>query len=400
MTPKAAGVAGDVRNAVRRLGSFNAHVNRGLNAAFERFGKRAYVELVELGEREDSIADVAGLRAIRERIARDGIELRYPNRLRSAARIYGIKPALFGDAAEAADTPAVEHGLFLGDYTYPQDTVYSAPMTCATFSPFRRVAIHKRQSQPVFCVGPYVGYAEPYYDRARTAAEKWALGRTLLVYPSHSTEDSAMRHDPQRFAWVEKAAAGFDSVLVSVHWWDLTEPYVDQLVAAGYRVVSSGMTHDRRFLSRQRTTLELADAVAGDGIGTHVGYAVALGKPFAFTGRRADAVVARRTRDERLDAEQARVHETIVAELEAAFAHPDGIGPEQLAAANKYWGLDQLKTPQQLADIRAITADLLAHTRGFVGLVPAAARRLLARYRADFPSRAELLADAMPAERA
>jgi hypothetical protein len=386
-----------LRNAVRRLSSGNSYVHRAVNRLFGSGRETGYIKLLSLSEAEDPVADITGIREIRSKMARDHIEQRFPDRVQSAARIYGIKEALFGDQAARLDTPAIEHGLFLGSHISRADTLYSGAATYASFSSFRREQIQKYRNVPVFAVGPYLSYARPFYGSQRQAEEKRSLGRTLLVYPAHSTHDSRLDSDAERFQWLKRAARGFDSVLVNVYWWDINELYVDHLEAQGYRIVCAGLMHDRNFLARQRTILRLADHVVSDGIGTHIGYAVSEGRPFSLVSNIHEAkTTERRPPNERLNRSQVASHAAINTELADAFTNAETIGTRQHDIVNYYWGLDQRKSQDELEAIRSITADLIRQTGGFAALVPTAARRLLCTYEETDPLKLRLLADASP----
>jgi len=368
-----------------------------LNSLLGRIGAKRYVELARRSEELDPVVDLSAVIGLRRALAADGTNPRYPNRIESVNRIYGIKLALFGEASERLGGPAIEHGPFFSNIIYPADTVYTAAPTCVTFGKFRQDAVQSHQDIAVFTVGPYLQYAEPHYSESRLRRLKEEWGNTLLVYPAHTAPDSSIDATAAaRFGWIDELASSFDTVAVSIFWWDVLKEDVEYLRRRGYRLVSFGLTHDRRFLSRQKSLLSLADEVAGDGIGTHIGYAIGEGVPFTFV--RSEAALALDDAQRRWASDLDRRREGLLLEerLKEELVRNARASSSSYDLVNHIWGLDQTKSREELSAIAEISMAVARRSWGFRGRYLSAAEGLLAEYESSDPVKYALLADAMP----
>ncbi|WP_460779162.1 hypothetical protein [Microbacterium shaanxiense] len=325
----------------------------------------AYAEYADRSESLDPVADVAALRALREAVARNQIPVKYPDRIASNNRMYGIKTALFGSHALDPGAPAIEHGLFFGDFVIPEDTVQTAAPMVATFSDYRKRIIERYQRTPVAAVGPYSRYAAPHYDDEQIASMKKTMGRTLLVFLSHGTHDAKVERTG-RYAWLTDLAPEFDTILINTFWWDLLDDDVRYLEDQGFRIVSCGLTHDRNFLRRFRTLLMLADSAIGDGIGTHVGYCLADNVPYRYVDSSSSITLQGSASDLGKFGTRS-VKNPAIAEVQAAFlnASLDQIEPRSWQTADKYWGFSSHKSPAELESILQEGREILRRSRGF-----------------------------------
>lgn len=114
---------------------------------------------------------------------------------------------------------------------------------------------------------------------------KEELGKTLLVFPTHSAEffiDSFDQSPLVELIEKTKEEHGFDTVLVSVYWKDIQLGRAKIYEDAGYTVVSAGHIYDMTFYRRLKSILALADVVMTNGFGSHLGYAIVEKKPVYF----------------------------------------------------------------------------------------------------------------------
>lgn len=123
-----------------------------------------------------------------------------------------------------------------------------------------------------------------YVDCTLSSAEqenfKKKLGRTLLVFPNHSSHYIETKFDERDLILeIEKVKNKFDTVLVCMYWKDILlkkeQPYKDKK----YKIVTAGHIFDYNFLPRLKSIIKLADVTMSNAIGTHMGYCVYLGKP-------------------------------------------------------------------------------------------------------------------------
>ena len=137
-------------------------------------------------------------------------------------------------------------------------------------------------STPVFILGPYIRYARPYYSAKQFEAKKKELGKTLLVFPSHTFEldkDGSISSDMFNTVY-EKYAHSYDTVMVCIYWNDIDDPLWEKYARKGAVLVSAGFRGDSHFIERLKTIIMLSDTVIGDDLGTNIGYCLAMKKKF------------------------------------------------------------------------------------------------------------------------
>lgn len=344
------------KDAFKSVFTFNSRLNAHM---YELFGKnRVQMENIcrEMSE-WDTIADISQLKEYRKAVAEGRVPFWTSDANWSNAAIYGIWSSLFDNHCEGSplyETPAVEHGLIFYK-NVSTDVRFTARASIATFGDYRKTIIRQHTDVPIFCVGPYISYAEPFYDSNRLQKEKKSLGSTLLVFPSHGVDDVEVSHEVRGYIkHINHIAKGYDSVLVNAFWWDINDGLMDAFVAEGYRIVSAGFRNDSCFLSRLRTIMELSDFAIGDGVGTHVGYALSLGLPYGL------AVPAGRKRAIR-PSSIGDLHETdaILSDIGSYFQDciPE-ITDAQLRMADHYWGFSHQRTQEDLRFISEVTKQI------------------------------------------
>jgi len=243
---------------------------------------------------------------------------------------------------------AIEHGLYIGSLV-PERHLVNAYHNIITFSEYRKKYIEAKTDKNIITIGPYIKYAKPLYSDEKIALEKELLGKTLVVFPSHSIESIYAKYDINQFIeYIKKFKNefNFDKVLVCLYWKDIALGMDQQYVSAGFNVVSAGHMYDPYFLSRLKTILLLADATLTNTVGTHVGYAITLNKPtkvwnegevgyHPITGNEAEAAKELGTRTG-LDLD---THLSAVNHIKDIFSNFDNkISNEQVSCVQHYWG--------------------------------------------------------------
>ena len=138
----------------------------------------------------------------------------------------------------------------------------------------RRARLADKAGARGLAIGPLILYADAL------ATPRPARERTrLLLFPAHSAHFSRVRYDVARFLRsIEEFAAGFDELQVCLYWRDVLLGMAEPYEALGLPVVTAGHIFDPSFLCRLRDILAAADAIATNEVGTHIPYAVALGR--------------------------------------------------------------------------------------------------------------------------
>ncbi len=252
----------------------------------------------------------------------------------------------------------VEHGLFFGSWVQKDEYTTSASHIF-TFGDVRERWLREgKVPREVAKIGPMIHYAGPLYQENAREMErlKSELGRTLLFFPYHG--DSYTDVHPENFealiSGIRGLARGFDTVLISLYYHDALKPYlVKPYLDAGFRIVTSGHKYDQLFLNRQRFLIELADFTASNGVGTHVGYCLQLGREHRMIDCKMQESYAsvqtenllKRLRTEANDL----THDQEQAEVLEAFLHGDEAAQRGVVA--KYWGTDYVRSPEQMRDL-------------------------------------------------
>ena len=174
----------------------------------------------------------------------------------------------------------VEHGYFFGTYVQEMEKI-TFSNKILTFSDVRKSHIEAViKNKKVIQIGPYIHYAPDYYDEKRYEEEKKRLGRTLLVFFSHSGTGESVSFDLDALiAKINSIRKDFQTVVVSLFWSDINPTIEKRLKDEGYLIFSSGHRYDYYFLSRQKTMIKMADATMSNSIGTHIAYCTYYNKP-------------------------------------------------------------------------------------------------------------------------
>ncbi len=251
----------------------------------------------------------------------------------------------------------IEHGYFFGTYVQEVEKITFAKKIL-TFGDVRKGHVRPVvNNKEVIPIGPYVHYAPDYYDEKRFAEEKAKLGKTLLVFFSHSGTGERVSFDLD--ALIEKINGirkDFKTVVVSLFWSDINPEIEKRLKDEGYLIFSSGHRYDYYFLSRQKTMIQLADVTMSNFVSTHVAYCSSLNKPHWIIRQEIDfkALNAKGATNVAIGQKIAKENESIKEqeELYQAFAEFSTVLTErQRAVCDKYFGLSYMRTVEEMREI-------------------------------------------------
>lgn len=185
----------------------------------------------------------------------------------------------------------IEHGLFFGNYVAIYSYLYSDIKRIITFGDYReKVLLNSnliKEETEIVKIGPYIQYAKSLLSSEERTLLKNELGKTLLVFPSHSIpKGDVVFDDNVLYSKIDevKKELGFDTVLVCLYWKDIqNNTMIESCLSKGYRIVTAGHRNDPLFLNRLKAIIELSDYTMSNDVGTNLGYCICLGKPhFAF----------------------------------------------------------------------------------------------------------------------
>lgn len=172
--------------------------------------------------------------------------------------------------------PATSHGAELIDPFFP-----------ISFSGLHLTVTRLDKSSNILSlpIGPYIAYASEDMAKSELVALKKKLGRTLTHFYSH---DSFFYHEHRDdknmvFSWLKEARKKYETVMVCLHFNDITEELIGQFQDIGAVVVCAGVRTDQRFLSRLHDILELSDDVlVSDLWGSALAYSLYMGKKIIY----------------------------------------------------------------------------------------------------------------------
>ncbi len=257
----------------------------------------------------------------------------------------------------------IEHGVYFGDYINEKEAIKSGLPAVLTYGTVRNDMLRKKKSKKlIFKIGPYIKYANLLLTDDEIKNIKKKNGKTLLVFPTHSVDRVETEFDYNGFIneiKKFKERYNFKTVLVSLYYRDIelgkNKIYEDN----GFIVVSNGLKEDYDFLSRQKTFITLSDYTISNSVGTHIGYSVALGIPHTIIKQKMEY-----KSDSKFDVKDVPnlyLESSILQkkEVEEYFLkYSEEITKEQLQVCNKYWGLGNYKTKEQMLELLTFLAEL------------------------------------------
>lgn len=275
-----------------------------------------------------------------------------------ANSFYGIGKCLRNYAGvQTCIKACAEHGVYFGSYVNEQELDSSGLPCLFTFGAARLDHIRSASDVPVVTVGPYIAYAEDYLDLSEVSKAREALGRMLLVFPSHSVDRVKVDYEmPALVDAIEEVRAdnGINTVLICLYYRDLLNGAAEAYENLGYRVVTAGYREDPLFLSRQRSLIGLADITMSNNVGTHVGYCAWLGKPHYVFNQEKHYSSNSSLDDSEFDNDFAASQAAEKNEVASAFSHLiDKRTPEQDVVLHRYWGFGNVKSRKEIAALLA-----------------------------------------------
>lgn len=261
-----------------------------------------------------------------------------------------------------------EHGVYFGDFVNEKETADSGFPTIFTFGKIREKHIKDSGSEKkIFTIGPYIYYADSLLDAEQKKEWKTKMGKTLLVFPSHSVDRVTTSFDYDGFInKIEefKCEHNFNTVIICLYYRDIELNHHMPYMEKNYLIVTAGRREDGYFLNRLRSFIELSDYTLSNSVGTHIGYCVALEKPHMILKQN----ILYNTYSDYEKADVTTLYNNLSVqekeEVEINFStYSENITENQLRVINKYYGLNCLKSPKEMYDILEETEKLFQKQR-------------------------------------
>lgn len=248
----------------------------------------------------------------------------------------------------------VEHGYFFGTYVQEVEKITFAKRVL-TFGDVRKAHIEAVvNNKDVYPIGPYIHYAPDYYNEANLEKTKKKLGRTLLVFFSHSGTGESVSFDLD--VLIEKINSirkNFQTVVISLFWSDINPKIEKRLKDEGYLIFSSGHRYDYYFLSRQKTMIKLADMTMSNSTGTHLAYCSYLNKPHWIVRQKIISKALNKTGEANIAIAEMQgkdvVNQQENDELYQVFSeYNEVLTDEQRKVCDKYFGLSYVRSKVEI----------------------------------------------------
>jgi predicted SAM-dependent methyltransferase len=261
----------------------------------------------------------------------------------------------------------IEHGPFLPDWVWDVDIKFPLP-AMLVYGAYRYPILREKTNKALFSIGPIIRYASHFLDKHTLGMEKQRIGKTLLVFPDHSTHWVETRYDIHEYCrMLEDIGKEFNTVMVCIYWEDVLRGIAEKYMEHGFECVTAGHMYDPLFLSRLKSIIELATISTSCSIGTQVCCCIAMGKPHFITKIEVKHTAESPEILER-DMPPKSVGESAVMKIQMRDAFSEirsDISQKQIEFANKYWGFPEFKTSEEMKLIFQITEDIWKKGRSF-----------------------------------
>lgn len=270
-------------------------------------------------------------------------EIHKPNEWYGHAKIFKKFAGLPDDYAFKF---TIEHGMHLTDSVLDLERDSDLP-SVVTYSNFRKKAVD-RINKKAFCVGPFIHYADYYLTKSELAKERKRLGKTLLVFPSHSSVDFSLDYDVQAFnKKIKKIAKNFDTVRICLYWKDILRGIWKHYKE--FECISAGHIMDPMFLPRLKSIIELSDLGVSSVAGNHVGYSIFMNKPHLIIPQK--HTISGRKSEKKLIEDWWWKEKSYLEVVGAFLKQTDKVTSEQKKIMNYYWGFSLIKSKKEFMNI-------------------------------------------------
>ena len=255
--------------------------------------------------------------------------------------------------------PNIVHGAELVGFELYREKIHRSAQSLVTMSDYKIEQVHKYNPWlQVYPIGPYIYYARGYYDEKKVYGIKKNNGKTALYFPQHSTETASVDFDKSVARKdMKELLDKYDTVLVCIYWADVDDELFGFYKKMGAKLVSAGVRSDDNFIRRLRTLFELSDDVYGNALGTNLGYAIAMNKPYFFFSNNVK-IIDEAINDGYLD-EIGRIESNVIKIWE------EGNTKEKNNVYEKYWGGERfIRTKEEMRSIMNIQKKLLDISNG------------------------------------
>lgn len=248
----------------------------------------------------------------------------------------------------------IEHGTYLNDEVANIDLETNLP-TFITYSNNRLKAL-KKYRDFAFSIGPFINYAGDILTKEEFQKEKKRLGRSLLLFPIHSTLDTNFNFNIINLCKsVKKLGRNFDTIRVCIYWTDVLKGHYKIYQDFGLETVTAGHILDPNFIPRLKSIINLSSYTISNGISTHIAYCLFLNKPHYLISQKLNLSGNKKEIKTNSILTKSKAYRQV---FQAFSKAETKISPKQYATANHYWGLNKTKTKSEFKNIVQRTEEI------------------------------------------
>jgi FkbM family methyltransferase len=244
---------------------------------------------------------------------------------------------------------AIEHGAGIGGNIWDQNINNVLP-AMFTSSFYRSRILKNKTSKKIFIIGPKIQYARHYLNEEELKIKKETLGKNLLSFPAHSTHYVNTHYDIQKYCqFLKDFGKNYQSIRICLYWKDILRGLDKEYERFGFQVETAGHMFDPLFLSRLKSIIEAATFTTSNNIGTILGYCVILNKPHLLI--ESEIKKDSQYKDKLLECSDLTDQSDAIDIREAFTELQEHVTPKQKEIVNKYWGIDEFKSVEEMGAI-------------------------------------------------
>lgn len=241
----------------------------------------------------------------------------------------------------------IEHGTCITNETVRVDLETNLP-SFVTYSN-RRASVFKKYKDYVYSIGPFINYADDLLSEEEFNKENKRLGKSLLLFPMHSTLDTKCNFDIINLCKiVKKIGKNFNTIRVCLYWTDLLKGHAKIYRDLGFEVITAGHILDPNFLPRLRSIIKLASYTVSNGISSHVAYCIFFNKPHYIIPQK----LYLSGNSNEIAIKSVYVKSQPYKQVLKAFSKPYAdITKKQYSLLNNYWGINETISKKDFLNI-------------------------------------------------
>jgi len=253
----------------------------------------------------------------------------------------------------------LEHAAMLYDHVWSFDIAVPLPAIFC-FSDYRFLFLRQLTNKALFAIGPSIHYAEPLLSESDLKELRKQMGKTLLVFPPHSSwsiyVDFDVKHIISTIKYFEK---DFENILICLGWRDVLRNIDSFFITEGYTCVTAGNVYDMQFLNRLKTLILLSSHTMSFSFGTHIGFCIYLNKPhWVFKELEQKVNIPDQIKDTAVYNPTPLVNNEVNYVLEYFKDPQDVITSKQKEVVDMLWGLSHVKNGEELKELFLIAEDM------------------------------------------